>query len=287
MRVRYLRRPFPRSYGNRKCIVSSNNKRPQILPALIPARFSPVTKTGSTRWYAASRAVVSTASEDNKAPPAAKEVSDAAIQLRIFKTLFRHLWPDETVDDNNPSKLSIDRIRLRKRRVLGSIGLMVGGKALTIQVPFLFKHLVDAMPSSSTEAVVASLASDPVVTVSTGLPVAVLLGYGISRAAASGFNELRNAVFAHVAQDAIRSVGKNYFDHVHQLDMQFHLSRNTGQLSRVLDRGQRSISFILNAMVFHIGPTIVEVGLVTGLMACNFGWEHSGVVLVTVGAYSG
>ena len=60
----------------------------------------------------------------------------------------------------------------------------------------------------------------------------------------SGFNEWRNAVFAHVAQDAIRNVGRSVFDHVHKLDMQFHLSRNTGQLSRILDRGNRSISFV-------------------------------------------
>jgi ABC-type transport system involved in Fe-S cluster assembly fused permease/ATPase subunit len=89
-------------------------------------------------------------------------------------------------------------------------------------------------------------------------------------------------VFAHVAQDAIRNVGRTVFDHVHKLDMQFHLSRNTGQLSRTLDRGQRSISFILNAMVFHAFPTLLEVSLVTGLMAYNFGPAHSGVVLATV-----
>jgi hypothetical protein len=104
----------------------------------------------------------------------------------------------------------------------------------------------------------------------SGVPLALVLGYGLARITTSGMNEYRNAVFAHVAQDAIRKVGREVFDHVHKLDMQFHLSRNTGQLSRILDRGNRSISFILNAMVFNIFPTILEVGVVAGLMGYTF-----------------
>jgi ATP-binding cassette subfamily B (MDR/TAP) protein 7 len=205
-----------------------------------------------------------------------KEVKKTAKeQFRIFKTLTTHVWPVNETNDPD--------IVLRKKRVAASLGLMLAGKAVTIQVPFLFKHLVDALPSGGTDAA-ALAAADPLAAAS-GLPVALLLGYGVSRAASSGLQEWRNAVFAHVAQDAIRNVGRTVFDHVHKLDMQFHLSRNTGQLSRTLDRGQRSISFILNAMVFHAFPTLLEVSLVTGLMAYNFGPAHSGVVLATVAAY--
>lgn len=96
-----------------------------------------------------------------------------------------------------------------------------------------------------------------------------------------------NAIFSHVAQDAIRRVGRRVFDHVHKLDMQFHLNRNTGQVSRILDRGNRSISFVLNAMVFNVVPTTLEVSIVTGLMAYNCGPAHAGVVLATIGAYTG
>jgi ABC-type bacteriocin/lantibiotic exporter with double-glycine peptidase domain len=106
--------------------------------------------------------------------------------------------------------------------------------------------------------------------VASGLPVALLLVFWIAGAASSGLQVWRNAVFADVAQDAIRNLGRTIFDHVHKLDMQFYLSRNTGQLSRVLDRGQRSISFILNAMIFQTFPTMLEVSLVTGLMAYNW-----------------
>eukprot|EP00547_Thalassionema_nitzschioides_P005017 CAMPEP_0194206646 /NCGR_PEP_ID=MMETSP0156-20130528/5607_1 /TAXON_ID=33649 /ORGANISM="Thalassionema nitzschioides, Strain L26-B" /LENGTH=573 /DNA_ID=CAMNT_0038933211 /DNA_START=280 /DNA_END=2001 /DNA_ORIENTATION=- len=164
--------------------------------------------------------------------------------------------------------------------VLLSLGLMVSGKLVTIQVPYLFKHLVDSMPTQ------AMVLENPELAMS-GFPLAMVLGYGISRATASGLNEYRNAVFANVAQDAIRKVGRKVFDHVHKLDMQFHLSRNTGQLSRILDRANRSISFTLNAMVFNIVPTTLEVSIVSGLLAYHFGPAHASVVLATIAAYTG
>ena len=214
---------------------------------------------------------------------------NAASPLRIAKTLSGYVWP--SIDDTPES-------RLTKKRVIGSIGLMLGGKFVTIQVPYIFKHLVDNLSAieyqntaanaaatavdASTSAVVTAASSDPSYYI-----LAMVLGYGMSRAASSGFNEMRNAVFAHVAQQAIRKVGCSVFDHVHRLDMNFHLSKNTGQVSRILDRGNRSISFVLNAMVFHIVPTTIEVGLVTGLVAYSFGPAHAGVVLATIGAYTG
>lgn len=173
---------------------------------------------------------------------------------------------------------------------------MVAGKAVTIQVPFLFKYLVDALPAAHTELVANAAAADPSAaaavvvvlgtTATTALPMALLLGYGASRAASAGLTEYRNSVFHVVAQDAIRTVGRQVLDHVMLLDLQFHLSRSTGQLNRVLDRGQRSISFVLNAMVFHIGPTVLEVSLVTGLMAHQFGSAHAAVVIATVCSYT-
>ena len=200
-----------------------------------------------------------------------KEISDAKIHLRIAQTLGSHLWPSA---ESTPDHWD------RKRRVLGSLALMVGGKAITIQVPYLFKDLVDQLPLT-----VDAASADPSLVAT--VPVTLLLGYGMSRAAASGFQEWRNAVFAHVAQDAIRNVGSSVFQHIHKLDLSFHLGRNTGQVSRILDRGNRSISFVLNAMVFHVVPTTLEVGLVTGLVGYQFGWAHSGMVLATIAAYTG
>lgn len=227
------------------------------------------------RWHTGGAVDPSTDEDDDSTKSRKYRLNDREIQIRIFKTLASHVWPTDAKKDEADTQL-------RKKRVVVSLLLMLGGKAVTIQVPYLFKHLVDSFPGA--EQATAAIASDPTAT-AAGFPVALLLAYGISRAASSGLQEARNAIFAHIAQDAIRQVGRNIFDHIHKLDMQFHLSRNTGQVSRVLDRGQRSISFVLNSMVFHVVPTLLEVTMVTGIMAYSFGMQHSVVVLGTVTAY--
>ena len=224
-------------------------------------------------------------------------------QIRIARTLLSHVWRSPRPDAPEEEREHAARM---KRRVLASLGLMVGGKGVTIQVPFIFKALVDSLPlqvppqaQAQAQAqlvpevhvvpaldALSAVPPEAAAAAAAALPLSLLLGYGISRATASGMQELRNATFAHVAQDAIRRVGRSVFDHVHSLDLQFHLARNTGQLSRVLDRGNRSISFVLNAMVFNVVPTTLEVGVVTGLMAYNFGTAHATVVLATIGAYT-
>ncbi len=241
-----------------------------------------------------------------------KSKGDRDTNLRIAKYLYKHVWPTPTpalplsttkdadvVNKEEPSDRSSEVTKAHadqiKRRVLASLGLMVGGKLVTIQVPFIFKNLVDSLntiqppPAPSIEFIntAATAGVDASSLTMAGMPVALVLGYGISRATASGMQELRNAVFAHVAQDAIRRVGRSVFEHVHKLDMTFHLSRNTGTLTRILDRGNRSITFVMNAMVFNVVPTTLEVGVVTGLMAYEFGMMHSAVVLGTIGAYTG
>lgn len=89
---------------------------------------------------------------------------------------------------------------------------------------------------------------------------------GASRACAALFNELRNTVFGKVAQSSIRRIAKNVFLHLHNLDLGFHLSRQTGALSKAIDRGTRGISFVLSALVFNLGPTVFEMGLVSAIL---------------------
>lgn len=89
---------------------------------------------------------------------------------------------------------------------------------------------------------------------------------GGSRACTALFNELRNTVFGKVAQSSIRRIAKNVFLHLHSLDLGFHLSRQTGALSKAIDRGTRGISFVLSALVFNLGPTVFEVGLVSAIL---------------------
>jgi len=197
-----------------------------------------------------------------------------------------------------------------RQRVIASVSLMLAGKGVTIATPFMFKALVDTLPmyspaaadgASHTLDATAATSNLPTfvpeilvdsLTTSTlagvpALPFVLLLSYGASRTLSSLFQESRNAVFANVAQSAIRSVGRSTFDHVHALDLQFHLNRNTGALGRIIERGNRSISFVLNAMVFNTVPTILEVGVVTGCMYYQFGMGHASTVLATIGAYVG
>lgn len=107
----------------------------------------------------------------------------------------------------------------------------------------------------------------------TAVVLAILLGYGVARAGSAGLSELRNAVFARVASHSIRSIAQNVFKHLHNLDLQFHLNRQTGALSKTIDRGSRGIATILNAIVFNVFPTIFELSLVGIILAVSCGTQ--------------
>ena len=153
----------------------------------------------------------------------------------MLGTLATYLWPQ------GPDGWKV------KLPVVASVGLLVSSKVINIQVPFFFKSIVDTL------TVNPEAAADPVMAV----PVAMVLGYGIARSTAYGFQELRNAIFARVAQRTIRQVAGDTFRHLHALDLTFHLERQTGAVSRTLDRGSRSIDFVLRSMVSLHGRTCV------------------------------
>nr|XP_033801677.1 ATP-binding cassette sub-family B member 7, mitochondrial isoform X2 [Geotrypetes seraphini] len=170
---------------------------------------------------------------------------------KILKAMFTYVWPKDRPD--------------LRARVAISLGLLAGAKAMNIVVPFMFKYAVDNLNQMSGNMLNLSDASNTVVTMAT----AVLIGYGISRVGSAFFNETRNAVFGKVAQSSIRRIAKNVFLHLHNLDLGFHLSRQTGALSKAIDRGTRGISFILSALVFNLGPTMFEVALVSSILYFN------------------
>ncbi|KOX77977.1 ATP-binding cassette sub-family B member 7, mitochondrial [Melipona quadrifasciata] len=191
----------------------------------------------------------------------------------MIKAMLRYIWPEDNPD-------------IRKR-VKIAIGLLVGAKVLNVGVPFIFKYTIDSLNThhmAATGNAILSLgsASDTVATVATSL----LIGYGIARAGAAGFSELRNAVFAKVAQHSIRKIAKNVFLHLHNLDMAFHLGRQTGALSKTIDRGSRGINFVLNAMVFNIIPTVFELSLVSTVLYLKCGAEYASIALSCVGIYA-
>jgi ABC-type multidrug transport system fused ATPase/permease subunit len=148
-----------------------------------------------------------------------------------------------------------------KARVVGSMALLLGAKLLNVQVPILFKDAVDTLANSG--AIVDG-------SMHVVVPVTMLLGYGAARSTSALFSELRNAIFGVVAQSGIRSVAADTFRHLHNLDLKFHLNRNTGALARAIDRGSRGIDFALKSLVFNVFPTVFEIGLVCYLLVCVF-----------------
>ena len=179
-----------------------------------------------------------------------------------MKEMSRYLWPKDSLGT--------------KLRVSLAVGLLVGGKLLNVQVPFYFKSIVDSMnvDLASMGGVVPAAA------------VSMILAYGAARVGATVFQELRNAVFASVAQKAIRGVARNVFDHLLRLDLNFHLSKQTGGLTRALDRGTKGISFLLTSMVFHILPTALEISLVCGILTWQFGAQFAAITALTMVGYT-
>ncbi|KAI9288450.1 P-loop containing nucleoside triphosphate hydrolase protein, partial [Umbelopsis sp. AD052] len=196
-----------------------------------------------------------------EAKPVVVEPTRNATDMAIIKQLMRYVWPK---DDNGV-----------KARVVIALGLLVGGKLLNVQVPFFFKNVIDSLNVTFTED-----------TTLLAICGAAVIGYGLARLGASAFQELRNAVFAAVAQKAIRRIARNVFYHLHQLDMNFHLTRQTGGLNRAIDRGTKGISFLLSSIVFHVLPTALEISMVCGILAYNFGTSYAAVTFSTIVAYT-
>jgi len=187
--------------------------------------------------------------------------------MYIVKSMFKHIWPK----DNFGFKV----------RVVVALTLLVSAKLLNISVPFIFKYAVDYLNDSNNWLNLDT----PQNTIFT-VAFAVIVGYGLARTGASLFNELRNAVFAKVAQSSIRKVSRNLFLHLHSMDMNFHLSRQTGALSKAIDRGTRGINFILSALVFNVSPLMLEVSLVSALLYHRCGGKFALVTLGCVGSYA-
>ena len=162
--------------------------------------------------------------------------------------------------------------RAVRRRVTLAMGLMVSSKMVNTTVPFIFSHAVDSLNSPET--------------LIPGVVLGTLASYGVARATALGCGELRNAVFAKVSQQSIRKIAQRVFMHLHDLDLSFHLNRQTGALSKTIDRGSRGINFALSALVFNVVPTLLELSLVCGVLACTCGPAYAGVAFVTVSVYS-
>ncbi|PRQ34876.1 putative cadmium-transporting ATPase [Rosa chinensis] len=260
-------------HGNPILLLPQTTSRRRIIPLQINAFVS---GTSSSSAPPNGRAWLSTSAQDqtNPRPFVPKKTPDEQVgDVQIFRTLARYLW----MKDNYEFRL----------RVLTALGFLVGAKVLNVQVPFLFKLAVDWLTTATGNAgsFAAFSAANPTQLALFATPASVLIGYGIARSGASAFNELRTAVFSKVALRTIRSVSRKVFSHLHDLDLRYHLSRETGALNRIIDRGSRAINFILSSMVFNVVPTILEISMVSGILAYKFGAPFAWITSLSVAAY--
>ncbi len=158
-----------------------------------------------------------------------------------------------------------------RARVVATFGLLLLAKLINVAVPFFFKWAVDSL-SRPENLVLAAV-------------VGLILAYGAARTAAQVFGELRDVVFARVAQNAVRQIALRAFEHLHGLSLRFHLDRQTGGLSRVIERGTAGIQVVLRFLLFAILPTIFEILLVAGLLYFNFSLPFVLITLATIGGY--
>ncbi len=180
--------------------------------------------------------------------------------LQTLRSLLPYLWPAGN--------------RGAHVRVVIAVLCLVAAKVATVTVPLVYSRAIDALAPKGSEAMLA-------------IPFGLIGAYALLRVASSGFGELRDAVFAAVQQRTVRSVALRTFRHLHRLSLRFHLDRQTGGLSRAIERGTNGIESVLRLAVFNILPTLLEVAMVTGILWRLFDWRYAMLTFVAVGLYIG
>ncbi len=169
-----------------------------------------------------------------------------------------------------PVKLLLPYLSQHKARIAVALSCLLLAKVANVAVPIVLKWIVDRM--SVERAILA-------------VPIALLVAYGLARLSVTLFTELREFFFARVTQRAVRRVALETFEHLHRLSLRFHLARQTGGLTRDIERGTRGISSLMSYLLFSILPTLVELALVAGVLAWNYDWTFVTITLVTLIAY--
>ena len=186
----------------------------------------------------------------------------AGAEMRAIRALAPYLWPKGQAE--------------MRVRVAIALVLLVAAKVATVAVPAVFGKAVDALEADTTATAAGA---------AIAVPVSLLVGYGLLRVGQQAFAELRDFVFAKVGQRAIRAIALKVFKHLHALALRFHMDRQTGGLSRAIERGIKGIDFLLRFMLFNILPTLVEIGLVCAILWSLFGFVFSAITFVTVVIY--
>jgi len=180
---------------------------------------------------------------------------DTGLNWRVFKDLYPYL------------------IEFKGRIVIALL-FLIAAKLATIGMPFVLKHIIDGLNlTTAAEQLVA-------------VPVALIIAYGALRLSGVLFGEIRDTIFGRVTERAMRRIGLKVFQHLHALDLDFHLNRQTGGLSRDMERGTSGISFLMRFMVFNIVPTLFEILAVAVVLLQQYGWHFALVVVSSVVIYA-
>lgn len=163
-----------------------------------------------------------------------------------------------------------------KRRVIFSLAFLVIAKLVSVATPYIYKLAVDSLTNEA--------GTDPRALIGLGA-VGLVVAYGLARLGSVVFGELRDAVFVRVGQRAIRRLAIETFTHIHHLSLRYHITRKTGGLSRIIERGVKGVDFLLRFMLLSIGPLILELTMVAVIFALVFGWQYAAVVVVTIALY--
>lgn len=182
--------------------------------------------------------------------------------------------PSKQRSDRETVKRLLPYLWTYKWRVLAALTFMVGAKLANVSVPLLLKDLIDAMSFKP---------NDPQAVLV--VPVAMLVTYGVLRLSVSAFTELRELVFAKATQGAARQIALETFEHLHGLSLRFHLERQTGGMTRDIERGVRGIESLISYSLYSVVPTLIEVALVLGILAVKFDMWFAGITLTALVLY--
>ena len=161
-----------------------------------------------------------------------------------------------------------------KVRVVLALAMLLVAKLISVATPLFYKHAVDAL----------SAEADPALWLGMGA-VGLTVAYGMARLMNVGLSQLRDAVFAPVGQRALRRLAYETFVHIHSLSMRYHITRKTGGLSRIIERGVKGVDFLLRFLVFNMGPLVLELLLVAGILFYMFDVWYLAVVVLTIALY--
>lgn len=190
-------------------------------------------------------------------------MSDALSTVNPVKSIWPYIWSAQ-----QPAM---------KRRVVLAVLCLIAAKLVAVYIPILYKKVVDAITTLGLDQAQAAAL----------IPVAVIVGYGLMRILGQLFSELQDAIFIRVSQNAIRQSALDVFRHLHRLSLRFHLDRQTGGLSRAIQRGTTSIDNLATYILFSVMPTLFEILLVCGILWALYDYKYALITLGTLSLYVG